>query len=99
MQLLIMHYIFQKKEKSWDEEYAYTGETPPCPRCGEPLTKKYVFSGMYCTNCGYGLDDEDDPANESESLSVYDAAVIWASHGKNEDYMFGYTEEELEDAL
>ena len=35
----------------------YTGETPPCPRCGEPLTKKYVFSGMYCTNCGYGLDD------------------------------------------
>ena len=54
---------------------------------------------MYCTNCGYGLDDADDPANESESLSVYDAAVIWASRGKDEDYMFGYTEEELEDAL
>ena len=91
--------LFKKNEKSWEEENLYTGETPPCPRCGEPLTKKYVYSGMYCTNCGYGLDDEDDPADESESLSVYDAAVIWASRGKDEDYMFGYTEEELEDAL
>ena len=40
-------------------------------------------------------DEEDD----SERLSVWDAAEIWASNGKNEDYMFGYTEEELEDAL
>jgi len=30
---------------------------------------------------------------------VYDAALIWASHGKDEDYMFGYTEDELEDEL
>ena len=41
------------------------------------------------------LDDEDD----SERLSVYDAALIWMSNGKDEDYTFGYTEEELEDAL
>ena len=40
--------------------------------------------------------DEDD---ESESLSVYDAALIWMSNGKDEDYTFGYSEEELEDAL
>ena len=40
-------------------------------------------------------DDEDD----SEYLSVYDAALIWMSNGKDEDYTFGYTEEELEDAL
>ena len=40
-------------------------------------------------------DEEDD----SEKLSVYDAALIWASNGKGEDYMFGYTEEALEDAL
>ena len=33
------------------------------------------------------------------SLSVYDAALIWASNGKDEDYMFGYSEDELEDAL
>jgi hypothetical protein len=46
------------------------------------------------------LDDEIDESEEfDESLSVYEAAEIWASHGKDEDYMFGYTEEELEDAL
>lgn len=42
-----------------------------------------------------GSEDEDD----SERLSVWEAAEIWASNGKDEDYMFGYTEEELEDAL
>lgn len=34
-----------------------------------------------------------------ERLSVYDAALIWVANGKDEDYMFGYTEDELEDAL
>ena len=37
--------------------------------------------------------------DSGEVLSVDDAAQIWASHGKDEDYMFGYSEEELEDAL
>jgi len=45
------------------------------------------------------IDDIDDIDDENESLSVYEAAEIWASHGKDEDYMFGYTEEELEGAL
>ena len=36
---------------------------------------------------------------EGESLSAYDAAMIWLSNGKDEDYMFGYSEDELEDAL
>ena len=34
-----------------------------------------------------------------EALNVYDAALIWMSNGKDEDYTFGFTEEELEDAL
>lgn len=41
--------------------------------------------------------DEDD--DDNEKLSVGDAADIWLSNGKDEDYMFGYTEEELEDSL
>lgn len=48
------------------------------------------------------MDDQDefeDEDNDGESLSVYDAADIWASHGKDEDYMFGFSKEELEDAL
>lgn len=44
------------------------------------------------------IEDDEDYEND-ETLSVWDAAEIWASNGKDEDYMFGYTEEELEDAL
>ncbi len=37
--------------------------------------------------------------DSTESYSVHDAALAWLSSGKDEDYMFGYTEEELENAL
>lgn len=40
--------------------------------------------------------EEDD---DSECIDVEDAADIWMSSGKDEDYMFGYTQEELEAAL
>lgn len=50
------------------------------------------------TSSGYDSYEDDDD-DDGETLSVYDAALIWASNGKDEDYMFGYTEEELEDAL
>ncbi len=67
--------------------------------CGVDM--RYIGDGDWeCHKCGrviaFGEPDDDD---EEESLSVYDAALIWASNGKDEDYMFGYTEEELEDAL
>ena len=42
--------------------------------------------------------DEDDEG-ETEYINIYDAAQIWASHGKDEDYTFGYSEQELENAL
>lgn len=87
------------RELSWEEQNAYTGETPDCPNCGTPLTKRYVFSGMYCENCRYGLDDDDEEDDDSEALSAYDAALIWQSNGRDEDYMFGYTEDELRRAL
>lgn len=38
-----------------------------------------------------GMDEHDD----GETLSVSDATDIWASYGKDEDYMLGYTAEEL----
>ena len=43
--------------------------------------------------------DEYEVNEDSERISVWDAADIWASSGKDEDYMFGYTREELEEAL
>lgn len=66
--------------------------------CG--IDMRYIDDGDWeCPKCGrvipFGEPDDDD----DETLSVYDAAEIWVSHGKDEDYMFGYTEGELEDAL
>ena len=53
-----------------------------------------------CPVCGFTYHDDDyDDDGSGERLSVYDAALIWRSKGKDEDYMFGYTEDELEDAL
>ncbi|MDD7764691.1 MAG: hypothetical protein PT934_02855 [Peptoniphilaceae bacterium] len=64
-------------------------------------------SGIWiCTECGtendvtennilYDFYDDED----GETLGVYDAALIWESNGKDEDYTFGYSEDELEDAL
>ena len=63
---------------------------------------KYIGNKEWeCTKCHTiyeieGIEYEDD---EDKGLSVYDAALIWASKGKDEDYMFGYSEEELEAAL
>ncbi len=52
------------------------------------------------SDCAQALIDlEEADEYNGEVLSVYDAALIWASNGKDEDYMFGYTEEELENAL
>lgn len=42
-----------------------------------------------------GLFDDEDT---SESIDASDASFIWMSHGKDEDYMFGYSEDELENA-
>ena len=72
-----------------------------CWHCGRPTT--YEGEGYWhCSKCrtsfyeGY---DEDGNPDGGDRLSVSDAAQIWASHGKDEDYTFGYSEDELEDAL
>lgn len=70
-----------------------------CPVCG---TEWYVDDDDEYINDGsgtYDCDDDDEEECDGESLSVYEAAIIWASRGKDEDYMFGYSEDELEDAL
>ena len=63
---------------------------------------EYVGDGEYmCPVCGdvFYDPDFDDNDDDGERISVYDAADIWMSNGKDEDSMFGYTREELEDAL
>ena len=73
-----------------------------------PLCRNHEHGGMdyegegdyECPVCGFTYHDDDyDDDGNGERLSVYEAAEIWASKGKDEDYMFGYSEDELEDAL
>lgn len=78
----------------FDEE-----EQHPCENgCGVLMHWSDEEHCWECPKCGqlvsYPEDDE-----EPESLNVTDAALIWASNGKDEDYTFGYTDEELEAAL
>lgn len=63
-----------------------------------PTVVHHLQSDMYCENCRYGLDDIPNDM-EDESIDVCDAALIWQSNGKDEDYTFGYSEAELEAAL
>lgn len=73
-----------------------------CPECGHRLSRvldmwdKWDGETYRCDYCSSECDDDDE---SDESLDVYDAALIWASSGRDEDYMFGYTEDELRDAL
>ena len=71
-----------------------------CPECGHRLSRVKDMWGNwdgetyrcdYCAGEGYDDYDEDD----SESLSLSEAADIWLSNGCDEDYTFGYSEEEL----
>ena len=71
--------------------------------CGNgcSVDMEYLRDGEWkCPKCGriiaFGESDDDD---DGESLSVYDATLIWMSNGKDEDYTFGYSEEELEEVL
>lgn len=63
------------------------------PEWQEKLENEMGFYDDYEDESNY---DEED---EVERLSVYEAAEIWAAHGKDEDYTFGYSEEELEEVL
>ena len=64
---------------------------------------EYMGGGNYtCLKCDYSFHDDFydlDEDENNESISVYDAAEIWASNGKDEEYMFGYSWDELEEAL
>ncbi len=71
-----------------------------CPECGHRMSRVKDIFGYWdgeTYQCDYCAGDY--PDDDEETLSVYDAALIWMSNGKDEDYTFGYSEDELEDAL
>ena len=44
-------------------------------------------------------EDLEGSSDSSEALSTSDAADIWMSNGMDEDYTFGYSEDELRNSL
>ena len=75
---------------------------PWCPQCGSDMHKKRSGSGWYwwCDKCQCGEEEYDDEGIDYEDrLSAEDAADIWMSSGQDEDYTFGYSEEELRNTL
>lgn len=79
------------------------GEYAQCPHCGKVAVGKEKIEELF----GYRYDGtkpqswckECRNSSYPNGYDVYDAALAWLSHGKDEDYMFGYSEEELEEAL
>lgn len=72
-----------------------------CPGCGVEISLSDDYNEVwFCPFCTteihFGEDDDD---YGEEALSAYDAAFIWASNGKDDDYTFGYSPEELENEL
>lgn len=70
-----------------------------CEECGyeNDVTEDNIIDD---DNYDYDHDDDDnDVYDNDEKLFVDEAVEIWFSYGKDKDYTFGYTEEELEDAL
>lgn len=95
-----------------DNVYEDLGCDWNCDRCGAFMNNQPKFttiSGTWiCKDCGFEndvtednivYDDDEFDGIGNESIDVDDAALIWASNGGDEDYAFGYSEEELRDAL
>lgn len=58
-----------------------------------------IVYGEDC-RCMLGKDHYDDPDNPwGERLGLFDAADIWKSSGMDEDYMFGYGDDQLRQYL
>lgn len=79
--------------------FTVSSGTWTCEECGyeNDVTEDNIIDD---DNYDYDLDDDDnDDYDNDEKLFVDEAVEIWFSYGKDEDYTFGYTEEELEDAL
>ena len=59
-----------------------------CPNCGHRMSRELDMWGNWdgeTYRCDWCAAEYDDDSEDDESLSVYEAAEIWASNGKDED--------------
>lgn len=54
---------------------------------------------IHCLTCGssWYIDDEEEGFDLEDKLEITDAALLWSIHDKSKEYLFGYTEEELQE--
>lgn len=69
-----------------------------CWVCGTVFEAPEYSEIAFCPNCDSLIEIVDD-SEDDESLSVDEAADIWASSGMDEDYMFGYSDGELRGSM
>lgn len=72
-----------------------------CPFCDVETffdNEGYWYCQVCETSFDLGYNEFGEPINE-ESMSLEDAALIYGSNGCDEDYTYGYSEDELEDYL
>ena len=78
-----------------------------CPICGSRMSRVKDILGNWdgesyvCEKCRIAdqiAEEEEDDFGDGD-IDVHEAALIWLSHGKDSYYTFGYSEEELEEAL
>lgn len=76
-----------------------------CPQCGctaygeDEIEQLFGFRYNGTKPQSWCRSYRSSASRSSDCLSVYDAADIWMSSGMDEDYMFGYSENELRNAL
>ena len=105
-----MRFVVIKEAIMFGEELHLTA--PKCPKCGNTLeltsyrNPDVGFDREWeCNHCNTVWKDTQFGSLEcmtedaSEMISVDEAADIWLSNGKDPDYMFGYSAEELEEQL
>ena len=94
---LMKSYVNRPERKSWDSFDKQLDSLSSSDR-------KEVEDFMEQQNILFGYDEDDEDYEDDEDdeyderLSASDAADIWMSRGKDEDYTFGYSDDELEEA-
>ena len=66
-----------------------------CPTCGSRMRTVKDVLGNKSLVCDYCVGKSYDTQEVEEPLNIYDIAEIWVSNGRDVDYLFGYSEEEL----
>ncbi len=82
-------FSYFRRRDEWEEYNEQNQSSPTCSHCGCVMHKKQSDKTWYCPAC----------KDANQTMKVSDAASIWLASGKDSEYMYGFSEEELEAEL